>query len=367
MRSRKYCFLCACLVATICMSLFAVIVGAQGERIFSGKLGNKYRIQMRLRRDGGKLSGTYFYERVRQDLMLRGEIDGQGNFSLREYDAGGAQTGVFRGKWRPSDCDGCGDFLSGNWSKPDETRSMPFELTVYAVAFRGPIKLMTHTLGEKNRKGQSPYEISIEYPQLEGAGGANVVRFNEMIRGEAMKSMRYYRKDFLEGGDETGGSDRSEFDLSYEVGLANNDLISVNFIYYYHYGGAGGHYAFSEAINYDLRRGQLIKFEELFRTGSGYEKLLSEYALHDLKKQFKEQYNDDTLTDETLRTHVENVVGDEKKWTITPDGLDLIFDSMEIGANAAGAMKVIVPYAAIAEVIRSGGPLATFAARVTHH
>jgi hypothetical protein len=340
-------------------------VRAQGERTFSGKLGNRYRIQMRLRRDGGKLSGTYFYERMRQDLMLRGGIDGQGNFSLREYDAGGAQTGVFKGKWRPSDCEGCGDFLSGNWSKPDGTQSMPFELTVYAVAFRGPLKLITHPLGEKNRKGQPPYEISIEYPQLEGAGLANLVRFNEMVRGQAMKSMGDYRKDFLGGEDGTDVSDRSEFDLSYEVGVANDDLISVNFTYYFHYGGAGGRYAFSEAINYDLRRGQLIKFEELFRPGSGYEKLLSEYALRDLKKQCK----DDAAwaTDETLRPHVENVIGDERKWTITPDGLDLIFDSMEIGANAAGTMNVIVPYAAIAEVIRSGGPLATFAARGPHN
>ena len=96
------------------MSFFAAVGVAQAERVFSGKLGDKYRIQMRLRRVGRKLSGAYFYERVRQDLMLRGEIDEPGNFILREFDAGGAQTGVFKGKWRPSDCEGCGDFLSGN-------------------------------------------------------------------------------------------------------------------------------------------------------------------------------------------------------------------------------------------------------------
>src|SRR5256885_14893661 len=106
MRSRK-CFLpCACLAVT-CLLFFAGVAAAQSERTFSGKLGDKYRIQMRLRRAGGTLSGTYFYERVRQHLTLRGEIDGQGNFSLREYDAGGVQTGIFKGKWRPSDCEGC--------------------------------------------------------------------------------------------------------------------------------------------------------------------------------------------------------------------------------------------------------------------
>jgi hypothetical protein len=165
MRGRRYFLLNACVTAAACLGLFAAVAVAQvplAERVFSGKLGDKYRIQMRLRRDGGKLSGAYFYERVRQDLMLRGEIDGQGKFSLREYAAGGAQTGVFKGKWLPSDCEGCEESLDGNWSRPDGTRVTPFSLTPYAVAFRDPLKLMTRALGEKNRKGQSEYEITIE-------------------------------------------------------------------------------------------------------------------------------------------------------------------------------------------------------------
>src|SRR2546421_6810964 len=107
MRDRKYLLVNAWITAAACLSLFAAVAVAQvppAERTFSGKLGDKYRIQMQLRREGPKLSGTYFYERGRQDLMLRGEIDGQGDFSLREYDARGAQTGIFKGKWLPSDC-----------------------------------------------------------------------------------------------------------------------------------------------------------------------------------------------------------------------------------------------------------------------
>src|SRR2546430_6414092 len=119
MSSRKYLLPCACLVTATCLSFFAAVVAAQGERVFSGELGQKYRIQMRLRRESGNLAGSYFYERVGQNLALRGEIDAQGSFTLREYDASGAQTGLFKGKWRPSDCEGCGDMLMGNWSKPD--------------------------------------------------------------------------------------------------------------------------------------------------------------------------------------------------------------------------------------------------------
>jgi hypothetical protein len=351
MRGRRYFLLNACVTAAACLGLFAAVAVAQvplAERVFSGKLGDKYRIQMRLRRDGGKLSGAYFYERVRQDLMLRGEIDGQGKFSLREYAAGGAQTGVFKGKWLPSDCEGCEDYLSGNWSRPDGTRVMPFSLTPYAVAFRGPLKLMTRALGEKNRKGQPEYEITIEYPQLEGAGGANVLQFNEIIRGKAMKALADYHKD-----------NEGEFDLSYEVGLANDDLVSVNLISYSHYEGAGSHTIVSETINYDLQQGRLIKLDELFLSGSDYEQLLREYALRDLKKQYQA---DAPGVDEQVRLQVEDVVGDERKWTITLEGLGLVFDWPN-----ARPTNVIVPYHALAKIVRPGGPLAKLAARGPHN
>lgn len=355
MRGLKHFLLLACIASASCLSLFVTVAAAQAaqpEEVFSGKLGNKYRIQMRLRREAGKLSGAYFYERVRQDLTLRGEIDEQGNFTLREYNASGAQTGVFKGTWKGPDCEGCGDFLSGTWSKSDGTHSMTFALTVYAVAFRGPLKLLTRSVTEKNRRGQPQYEISVEYPQLEGAGGPNVARFNEMIRSQAMKDMEMYRKDFLDG------ANGSEFDLSYGVGLANDDLVSVDLIYYFYYGGAGQRNAVSQTINYDLKRGRVIKFDELFRPGSDYMKLLSEYCLRELKRQYKDV---DWATDERLRLHVENVVGDEQKWLITPDGLDFIFDSAEIGPPGAGETQVIVPYATLRQVIRPDGPLAAFA------
>lgn len=352
-RGRRYFLLNACVTAAASLCLFATVAVAQvapAERVFSGKLGDKYRIQMQLRREGRRLSGTYFYERSRQNIALRGEIDGQDNFMLREYDAGGAQTGVFKGKWQPSDCEGGGDSLIGNWSKPDGTRVMPFIFERYAVAFRGPLKLMTRALGEKNRKGQPEYEITIEYPQLAGAGGANVPQFNEIIRGKAMKALAYYHKDFLEGG--------GDFDLSYEVGLANDDLVSVNLISYSHYEGAGSHTIVSETINYDLQQGRLIKLEELFLSGSDYEKILSEYALRYLKTQYKDAPD----PDKDVGQQLEEVVGNEEKWTITPDGLGLIFDWPN-----ARPTSVIVPYHAIAKAIRSGGPLAKLAARGPHN
>jgi hypothetical protein len=176
-----------------------------------------------------------------------------------------------------------------------------------------------------------------------------VLRFNEIIHGKALKALADFRKDSLENGDE------GEFGLSYEVELANDDLVSVNLISYSHYAGAGSHTIVSETINYDLQQGRLIKLEELFISGSDYEKLLSEYALRDLKK----QYTDDAPErDKELGLQVENVVGYETTWAITPEGLGLVFDW-----PSTSPTSVIVPYHALAKVIRPGGPLARLAAR----
>ena len=101
-----------------------------------------------------------------------------------------------------------------------------------------------------------------------------------------------------------------------------------------------------------------IKFEELFRAGSDYEKVVSDYCLRDLKNRYK---GEEWATDERMQFSVEHVVGDEAKWMITPDGLELIFDSLEIGPPGAGPTRVIVPYAVLRQVIRPEGPLASFA------
>src|SRR5438045_6235852 len=57
----------------------------QGEwKSFRGTVG-KYRVQMRLRRDGDALSGSYSYEHVRGGgLRLEGAFEGEGRFTLRE-------------------------------------------------------------------------------------------------------------------------------------------------------------------------------------------------------------------------------------------------------------------------------------------
>ena len=94
---------------------------AQGRvQVFRGTLTEGEQtlsVQMKLRREGDRLTGSYFYESVKNELQLRGTIDSQGNINIQESDASGAQTGVFLGRWTTNETGET--LLTGTWSKPD--------------------------------------------------------------------------------------------------------------------------------------------------------------------------------------------------------------------------------------------------------
>ncbi|MEW6208803.1 MAG: hypothetical protein AB1631_10575 [Acidobacteriota bacterium] len=64
---------------------------------FEGALDNKIKIQMNLVRKGGDLSGSYFYEKYRKKIILKGAIDENGYFEITEYDEKNQENGAFYG------------------------------------------------------------------------------------------------------------------------------------------------------------------------------------------------------------------------------------------------------------------------------
>lgn len=326
-----------------------------GVVAFRGTIGasGKLAIQVRLRREGDKLSGSYFYETVGKDLSLRGTVDAAGNFQLQEFDAAGAQTGLFKGQWKGPECEDCGETLTGKWTRPDGTRALEFVLGEFPVAFSGDTRLVSKAQKESARRGKwGGHEISAEYPQLVGSG-ANVAKFNEAVRALVTKDVADYRKLFG-----TGEGEGGELDLSYYVSFADDSLVSVDFSDYWFYFGAGSRMAASTTFNYDLAGGRALKLADLFKPSSGYLKLISDACNRDLQRQFKGESFPDA---ERIAGSVEDVVGDEKKWLVSRDGFVVVFDSMQFGPGGSGEHTVTVPFNSLREVIRPDGPLARFA------
>lgn len=98
---------------------------------YSGAINKTLNIKMKLSIADGKISGSYYYEKNKVEIPLKGTIDDSENFEIQEYDAQGKVTGVFRGEHT-----GILE-LEGDWSKPGSDRKLSFVLKADAVYNNG--------------------------------------------------------------------------------------------------------------------------------------------------------------------------------------------------------------------------------------
>lgn len=149
----------------------------------------------------------------------------------------------------------------------------------------------------------------------------------------------------------------SSLNVGYTVILAQDDLISIKFDVGSYYQGAAHPNSYSDVINFDLKNGKQLKLSDLFKPGSKYLQAVADYAIADLKKQGK----DKGLTDEEIQNGAAPQAKNYQSWNITRKGLNVTFDSYQVGPYAAGPQFVMVPYANLKEVINPDGPIAQFA------
>jgi hypothetical protein len=93
------------------------------ERLYQGSLNDRIPIKVSLRIDGDTIVGTYVYTKYGRDIPIRGTIDAQRRFLIKEYGGkGGTHTGTFEGNL-VSDSE-----LKGTWSDPTGQKVMGFLL-----------------------------------------------------------------------------------------------------------------------------------------------------------------------------------------------------------------------------------------------
>jgi hypothetical protein len=337
---------------------------AAGEtRYFRGSIGSTLGLQMKLLREGEKLNGNYFYQKVGTKIDLRGTIDNDGNVTLEEFDTGGKQTGVFKGRWTTDDTGLIQ--LAGNWSKPNSDKQTAFSLHEEPISFSTAVEIIAKRIREDNKKLR--YEIDAEYPQLTGSTNPNFEKFNQSARALVTKKVSDFRKEMqpeesapAEEADaeptlETTGSDLG---IGYTVSLANDDLISIEFSVGSYYSGAAHPNSHTEVLNFDLKNGKVIRLSDLFNPGAKYLPAIANYSIGDLKKQAKEK--NAMLDDDWIQRGAGPDAENYKSWTISRKGLAINFDAYQVGPYAAGPQQVFIPYTALKDLIKVDGPLHSF-------
>jgi uncharacterized protein DUF3298/peptidoglycan-N-acetylmuramic acid deacetylase PdaC-like protein len=327
---------------------------------FKGSIGSSLDLQMKLVRIGDQLAGSYFYQKVGTRIDLRGNVDKDGNLTLEEFDKGGKQTGLFKGLWSVDPSDGLAT-LAGNWSKPptekDSDKKTAFSVHEEPIAFTGDTDLVLKQIKESNKKLN--YEIDAHYPQITGSN-PNFEKFNQVVRGSVTKKVAGFRKDLEpKEGEEPPpeGSMGSNLGVSYQVMLAQDDLISVEFDIENYYQGAAHPNTFTEVVNYDLKNGKQLNLADLFKPGAKYLQAIANYCIGDLKKQAK----DKGLLDEEIQNGAAPNAKNYKSWTITRKGLGINFDAYQVGPYAAGPQYVLVPYSSLKDIVNPDGPVGQFA------
>jgi hypothetical protein len=341
------------------------IAAVEETRFFKGSIGNALDLQMKLVREGEQLTGNYFYQKVGAKIDLHGSIDKDGNVTLEEFDPAGKQTGVFKGVWKQAG-DGAVE-IKGDWTKPNSEKKTAFSLLQEPIEFSNGAEIVAKQIREKNKKLK--YEVSAAYPQLTGATDPNYEKFNQTVRNLISRKVSDFKKEMTPSAEEELAPDEnpvidesigSDITVNYELALAKDDLIAIQFTVSSYSAGAAHPNSYTEVVNFDLRNGKLLKLADLFLPGSKYLETLSNFCIQELKKQAKTQGDYAAMDDDWIKRGAGAELTNYDNWTITKKGLGITFDPYQVAAYAAGPQNVPVPYSALKEIIKPDGVVGQF-------
>ncbi len=324
-------------------------------KTFLGDLSDK-RVEINLTRDSSNLSGIYKYEKVGKDLKLAGTIDASGNFTLQETDAAGGKTGEWKGVWKES---GGRAALNGKWKNPKGGDELNFSADELKTEFTGGAKITTKTFSEENK--EKFWEINAEYPELSGVDSA--ATFNQAVKKIVDGNVSEFKKDLPDytSPDDLKRYKESEIKLydqtTYELQMANDDLISVIFTDASFGGGAHGS-AITTTLNFDVKTNRVLKLADIFEPNSNYLKLISDISRADLKAKLQK---DEMFDEEMFNPGSEAKAENYGAWNLTKNGLLITFDAYQVAAYAAGPQEVLIPYSKLQNILKKDGVIAKLA------
>jgi hypothetical protein len=254
--------------------------------------------------------------------------------------------------------------IAGNWSKPAGDKAADkktaFSIHEEPIYLTGDADVVTKQIKESNKK--LVYEISAQFPQITGSSNPNFEKFNQAVRASVVKVIGEFKKNMSATPDQEPppeDSMHSDLTIEYEIGLAQDDLVSVLLIASSYYQGAAHPLSNSDVVNFDLKNAKVLKLSDLFKPGARYLPTLSTYCISDLKKQSKDKQG--MLDENSINSGASPVAKNYKSWTIHRNGISVEFDPYQVGPYAAGAQTVLVPYSALKDLINADGPVSQFA------
>jgi len=203
---------------------------------------------------------------------------------------------------------------------------------------------------QKQEDNSSPslYTLKFNYPFLEGVSDPRFQLFNQ----EVDKIIARVSQDFknnLQANDATPipNSQGSFQSVDYSIQYGEHGLVSVLFNVDLYMAGAAHPNQYFATLNLDIASGKVLALKDIFKPGADYLKFISGYAIQDLTRQGRLDWETGAAPNED----------NFHSWNITPGGLFFSFDPYQVTAYAMGPQAVTIPYAAMKDLLDPAGPL----------
>lgn len=226
------------------------------------------------------------------------------------------------------------------------------------VALSGGRQFETRTI--KHNSTKKRFSLNAQYPQLTGDDSSAAQKFNREALSLVRQDIQPYLKDERDLAKEKHPhwKDVEEYhNISHKVIFATEEVISV--LFYadgYSWGAAHGyHYPF--VLNYDLKRGRVLKLTDLFKPNSKPLQIIERYCLEDLSRQLDRTPEQIREWSGRTKPKPENY----RAWVLTPKGLVIIFEEYQVTSYAGGEPKVLLAYTRLSDIINPHGVLASMA------
>jgi hypothetical protein len=152
----------------------------------------------------------------------------------------------------------------------------------------------------------------------------------------------------------TADYQKSQPDLSADQAIFNGGIPVLSVLFQISEYSGGAHPGdFHNSINYNLVSGKVIDLSELFIPGSDYLATMASLSIANLRQN---PYLDDQDIGRGAAPKPENY----RLWTITPEGLMIMFEEYQVGPYAAGPQIIVIPFEALKDQLNPLGPLGNY-------
>jgi hypothetical protein len=214
--------------------------------------------------------------------------------------------------------------------------------------------------------GKDPHgiwSVRVRYPQLEAPDLPMAATVNQDVAADIQSQIQAFEVGPAADQQEPGKV--NTLNCSYTVALIRPDLAS--FILTWVDDTSGAHPSTTiETINYDLTQGTRLAFSDVFSDTTAATAILSQQSRDLLHAVLGADYdpvvvNSGTVPDcpsssDATASCPVSTGSSFGTWALTKNGLEVIFQEYQVGAYADGHPAVVVPWSALAGVLKADGP-----------